>query len=87
MERSCHSEGRHLSHRMVRGVPGHADGRGFCDPNGRQSSQEPAQQAKVDKRVSCSCGCYRVAVYAAWEVVAVYTAASTAIGRDSRFLP
>jgi hypothetical protein len=36
--------------RMVRGIPGHADAGGVCDPDGGQPVQEPAQRAVADER-------------------------------------
>ena len=72
---------------MVRGIPGDPDARHSCDPDGRQSPEEPSQPGAFDQRVSCRGDRYCAPVYGGRNTFAVYPATSVVVGRDcvSRF--
>ena len=71
-----------VPHRMVRGIPGHADAGGVCDPDGGQPVQEPSQPAVADQRVGRRGDRRCAAVHAGREPAAVYSTAAVVAGCD-----
>src|SRR5450759_1060340 len=71
-----------VPHRMVRGIPGHADAGGVRDPDGGQPAQEPSRPILADQRAGRRGDCRGAAVYAARDPAAVRSATRCVAGRD-----
>src|ERR1019366_3864775 len=78
----CFDQRTAIPHRMVRGVLGNSNARGFCDPDGRQSPEEPSQPPVISKRAGGRGNCRCAAVYGSRKALAVYSATTVVAGYD-----